>query len=344
MRRSPDGRPGLAADRRAPGPGPRRTPRAPPARRCTPNAAHTRPTIAGVVVSSRAIPTRSASTRRRLRPRSRAAATTASARPGTRTVIVSKNSRVTDLHPAGLQARGQGGGQARGPAGRCAAGPSGPWYTAYIDGHHRQQHLGGADVRRGLLPADVLLAGLQGEAQRRAAGRVHRDAHEPARQRALERLLRGQEAGVRPAEAERDAEALGAAHRHVRAQLAGRRQQRQRQQVGGRHDQPARRRGPARPRPQVPHRAGRARVLDQHAEGVGQVDGGVPGVADPHLDAERLGPRLDHRDRLGVAVGVDDEGGASRAGPPGAPGSSPRPRRCPRRASRRWRCPWRTGP
>ena len=46
-------------------------------------------------------------------------------------------------------------------------------FRAVIDGihrgHHGEQHLGGADVGSGLVAADVLLAGLQGEAIARFA-------------------------------------------------------------------------------------------------------------------------------------------------------------------------------
>ena len=81
----------------------------------------------------------------------------------------------------------------------------------------REQDLRGADVARGLLPADVLLAGLEGKAKGRSAGVVDRDAHHSARKRPCEGLAGGDEAGVRPAEAHRHAEALHGADRDVRA-------------------------------------------------------------------------------------------------------------------------------
>ena len=99
--------------------------------------------------------------------------------------------------------------------------------------HHRQQHLRGADVRRRLLAADVLLAGLQREPHRRCARRVLAHADQPPGHLPLVGVARGEEAGVRAAEAHRHAEALRRAHHHVGAHLAGRRQQRQRQRIGG---------------------------------------------------------------------------------------------------------------
>ena len=57
---------------------------------------------------------------------------------------------------------------------------------------------------------------------------------------------------------------------------------------------------------EVADTAGGARVLDEDPEGVGGLDV-RPRIADDHLDPERLGAGGDDRDRLGVAVGVDEE-------------------------------------
>ena len=58
---------------------------------------------------------------------------------------------------------GQPGGHATGmtvhPAGDCCQ-PVGAVIAGVHRGHHRQQDLGGADVRRRLVPANVLFAGL----------------------------------------------------------------------------------------------------------------------------------------------------------------------------------------
>ena len=166
--------------------------------------------------------------RRRLMPAvERRRPRTASARPGTETVTVSKKASWHDLDAGAGAGRRPGSPVSRCTRGRCGVSPSGPWYTAYIDGDHGQQHLGGADVGGGLLAADVLLAGLQGEAVGGAAGGVDRHADQPAGQRALVGVAGGQEAGVGPAEAERHAEALGRADHDVgarsrRAAAAGR--------------------------------------------------------------------------------------------------------------------------
>ena len=64
------------------------------------------------------------------------------------------------------------------------------------------------------------------------AVRVDGHADEPPRQRALECVARGEEAGVRTAVAHRHAEALRRTDHGVGAPLARRRQQRQREEVG----------------------------------------------------------------------------------------------------------------
>ena len=125
-------------------------------------------------------------------------------------------------------------------------------------GHHREEHLRGADVAGRLVAPDVLLAGLERHPERRLAVGVLRDADDAARQEALVRLAGGEEGGVRAAVAHRDAEALGVADGDVGAELAGRRQQRQRQQVGGHGDQ-------------------RPRLVRGRAEGAEVADGAVGG-------------------------------------------------------------------
>ena len=88
--------------------------------------------------------------------------------------------------------------------------------------HVRQQRLRGADVAGGLFAADVLLAGLQGQAQRGPATRVLGDAHDAAGHVAFEGVAGGEERGVRSAVAQRHAKTLGAADGDVRAEFARR--------------------------------------------------------------------------------------------------------------------------
>ena len=82
-------------------------------------------------------------------------------------------------------------------------------------GHHGQQHLGRADVAGGLVATDVLLTGLQRQAQGQTAFRILGLPHKTARDLALVGLNGGEEGGVRTTESHRHPQALGAAHGNV---------------------------------------------------------------------------------------------------------------------------------
>ncbi len=183
-------------------------------------------------------------------------------------------------------------------------------------GHHREQHLRRADVRRRLLAADVLLARLQRESQRGVAVGIDREPDEAARQRALEPAADAHVGRMRTTEADRDAEALRRADDDVRPHLARRLEQHQRQQIGRCAEQRALRMRRLGERLEIAHEAARARVLREHAEAParGQPRGEV-GLDD--LDTERLGARLQRRERLREEVEIDREavGGGLRDAP-----------------------------
>ncbi len=152
------------------------------------------------------------------------------------------------------------------------------------------------------------------------AGRVLADADEAAGHLPLEAGAHGEVARVRSAEAHGDAESLRRADRDVRAQLAGRGDDREGEQVG-RDDREAAGLVHARDDgARVPDAAGGARVLDEGAERVGQLGRIHRGeVVRDQLDAERGGAAVEERARLRQGVGVDEEdrrlglGGAARA-------------------------------
>ena len=225
---------------------------------------------------------------------------------------------VPEVEPGLAQAGGQIGGEGAHPRGDRPQ-PVGPVVHGVHRGHDGQQHLGGADVGRGLLAADVLLSGLQCQPVGGAAGGVDRDPDEPPGQGPAELVAGGEEPGVRSAEAHRHAEALGRPDRGVGAQLARRDQQRAGQQVGGHDGQPAGLVHRVDDRPEVADDARGPGVLQQHGVGVG---GGQVGgrVAHHHVEAQWLGPGCHHGDRLWVALGVDEEDVARVAGR--APGQS----------------------
>ena len=174
-------------------------------------------------------------------------------------------------------------------------------------GHDGQQNLRGADVAGRLLAADVLLARLQRHAQRAVAVRVLGDADEAPGQLAGPLGARREKGRVRAAVPQRHAEALRAAQRHVGADLAGRRQHRQRQKVRRHRDQRAGVMRAAAHGRQVRQRPVGGRVLQQHAERLLAREVEALGVADPHVDAQRLGARAHDFDRLRVTGGRDQK-------------------------------------
>ena len=175
--------------------------------------------------------------------------------------------------------------------------------------HDGQQHLRGADVAGRLLPADVLLPGLQREPERGGAVRVMGHPDQPAGQLPLDLAAHRDEPGVRAAETQRHPEALRRPDRDVRADLAGRAQQGQRQQVGRDRDLRLSLVGGLDQLAMVADGAGRPRVGQQQPEEVTdrQRLDAVRQVGDHHLDPDRLGPGLDDGDGLRERVGVDDE-------------------------------------
>ena len=143
---------------------------------------------------------------------------------------------VLDLEAAGTQRLGQHRGVAVG-AGRDRLQPLGAVVDGVHGGDHGEQHLCGADVGGRLVAADVLLAGLQGEPVGGAALDVDGDADESTGQVPLQALGDGHEAGVRAAVEQRHPEPLGRPDHDVGPELSRRLEQRQRQQVGGHHDE-----------------------------------------------------------------------------------------------------------
>ena len=86
----------------------------------------------------------------------------------------------------------------------------------------REQRLVRGDVRRGLLPPDVLLAGLQGEDIAALARGVYRLADDPPWHASDELFARSEEAVVRPAEGREVAGRLSLAERERGSVAAGR--------------------------------------------------------------------------------------------------------------------------
>ena len=172
-------------------------------------------------------------------------------------------------------------------------------------GHHRQQHLRRADIAGGLLPADMLLAGLQGKAQRPLPVGIPGDPHQTAGDHALVALPGGEKAGVRAAETHGHAEALGAADDDVRAHFPRRLEQAQAQQVGGDDAEdsvfPAMADEPL----DVRNRPAGGGVLDERGKGVGRRFGPV-GAGDD-LNAQRRGAGAHHLQGLRKGILANEQ-------------------------------------
>ena len=165
------------------------------------------------------------------------------------------------------------------------------------------EHLGGADVGGSLLAADVLLAGLQGQAVGGLAVLIHREADEAAGQLALQRIGAGHVGGGGATVAHGDTEALGGAHAHIGAEGTGFLEHGEGQQVG-RHA--AEHLGVVALGKEVCiilHGAGVIRVLHEHT-GQGRDGGGVEALPIAH----------DELHAGGLAAGADDIDGLREAG------------------------------
>src|ERR1700761_2662703 len=89
-------------------------------------------------------------------------------------------------------------------------------------GHNSQQCLRSTNIRGGLIPADVLLAGLQRHAQSIIAGTVDSNANYTAGDRPFVFFFGGKKRGMRAAKAHRYAKTLAAANNNIGSPLTRR--------------------------------------------------------------------------------------------------------------------------
>ncbi len=301
-----------------------------------PNAAQTAATVARVVVSSRAMARVSPSTRRRFTPRASASAPTWSARPGTRTVMVSKDGAVTTSTPPRRSPSASTAARRCTRGRRCAGArrARGTWRRAA-----RSPTRSTCAVQMLLVAFSRRMCCSRVWSARRSAGRPPASTDTPTSRPGRLRLYASRVA-MNPAwgppkpsgTPKRWAEPTTTSAPHSPGGVSSV----QREQVGGDGHERALRVERARRA-----RAGRARapldagVLQEHAEDALGRQVGL-GVADHDLDAERLGPGRHDLDGLRVGVDVDEERVAGLARSPGGTAPSPRPPRWPRRAATRW--------
>ena len=97
-------------------------------------------------------------------------------------------------------------------------------FRAVVNGIHRghdgEKNLCRANVAGGLVAADMLLPGLECQAQRRVAGGILGNANEAAGKAALVLITRSKEGGVWPAEAGSNPTALAGSYNDIRSAFA----------------------------------------------------------------------------------------------------------------------------
>ena len=171
-------------------------------------------------------------------------------------------------------------------------------------GHDGKENLGGADVTGRLVAADVLLAGLEREAQGGIASGVFRNSDKAAGEAALVFIAGREESGVGSAVAGRDAKALARTDHDIGPTFARRLQEGERQKVGGNDGEGADRVGTGDEFFQVANRAVGGWVLK---EGCKDWFGGeVFGRAGENLDPKRFGAGLKNSEGLWMDM-VGDE-------------------------------------
>ncbi len=210
-----------------------------------------------------------------------------------------------------VSGRFEGGGELRGrrvDATGDALEALRPMIDGIHPGHHREEDLGGADVRGRLLAADVLLAGLQGKAQGMAPVRIPRDPDETSRHAAFQGIAAGHVGGVRSAESHRHAEALRAAYDDVGAPASGRLEEDESQQIGRDDDNASGGLAGSGEVTRIVDPAAFTGILKEDADQLLARDGEVETAdrIDDNLDPEGLGPGADDIDGLGK-TGVTDQ-------------------------------------
>ena len=212
---------------------------------------------------------------------------------------------VEDIETAAAEALGEDRGEAVHALGNRPQ-PLGAVVDGVHAGDHGEQHLRGADVRGRLVAADVLLARLQGEAQRGRAVGVDRDAHEASWHQALEPIADGHVGGMRTAEADRHAEPLHRADGNIGTHRGRRRKQDEGQRIGSDDGESIATMELLDRAAPVAHATVCTRMLQERTDEIA-VRQPLLEVGDHNLNAERLGAGLDHGDRLRQRVGVDEE-------------------------------------
>ena len=168
-------------------------------------------------------------------------------------------------------------------------------------GHIGQEGLGGADVGGGLLPADVLLAGLQRHAEGRISQTIERHSDDPPRHLAFESFPGGEKCRMGPTVTHRHSQTLGGTDHHISPHLSRRFQQSEGQQIGRYRYKCAGRMYAGDQLAVIRCRAVHIRILQQDAVDL-LVPGEVVNIDDLQPNPQRFRPGLQHVDGLGQAL------------------------------------------
>ena len=166
--------------------------------------------------------------------------------------------------------------------------------------------MGSADVTRGFVSTDMLLASLESETISGATMGIFTHPNQPPWHQALKRIPHRHVGGVGAAETERHAKALSGADGDVGTEFTGRAQECEGKNIGGDNRQSADRVSAFNDRGVVEDRAGGVGVLEHNGERNGaKVKSRL--VADENGDPERFGSSLEHGNGLRVAKMTDKD-------------------------------------
>ena len=179
-------------------------------------------------------------------------------------------------------------------------------------GHHGEEDLGGADIARRFLPADVLFAGLQCQPHCRLPVRIDRYAHQSSWKAAFQGIATRHERCVRAAKTQRYPQTLGTAHCDVGTPLSGRLQECQREEIGGHDDQSTGLVHGFRRLLQITDAPVRGRIGEQNGQQIFPFGVKVMLRESRHLDlnAQRIGSSPENIDGLGVTTRVNEHPGS----------------------------------
>ena len=162
------------------------------------------------------------------------------------------------------------------------------------------------DVARGLIPADVLLTGLQCQAQRRIALGIFRLTHKASRDLTFVGLSRGKKCRMGPTESHWNTKALGTAHGNISTKIRYGGEQGLRQWIDRHRDQSSFLMGTLDHSSGIPEQPVGTGELQQHSKNA-FIESHLLGVNPLKLNSQWLCPGLKHSPGLGQNIAINQE-------------------------------------